>query len=98
MQIDQLNQRINQLLTERNATGLAIDHALNGVLPKQHGLLSRLQMLSTIAVQRDELLAALDKALIELVDLDGSGDVGNWISEPVSILVAAVAKAKGGAS
>ena len=61
MRIDQLNHRINQLLTERNATGLAIDHALNGDLPEQHGLLSRLQMLSLLATQRDELLEALEE-------------------------------------
>jgi hypothetical protein len=57
------------LLTERNATGLAIDHALNGDLPEQHGLLSRLQMLSLVAAQREELLSVLDAVVGEIIGL-----------------------------
>jgi hypothetical protein len=105
MQIDQLNQRINQLLTERNATGLAIDHALNGVLPEQHGLLSRLQMLSTIAVQRDELLAALQGMIDIANDSQGvagyhlNGEVADWGEfEEWQAACDAIAKIKGGAS
>ena len=99
MRIDQLNHRINQLLTERNATGLAIDHALNGDLPEQRGLLSRLQMLSLLATQRDELLEALEEVTeyaemaMEQANKAGSEwEIGYALYEAKM----AIAKAKGG--
>ncbi|GAB3215804.1 hypothetical protein [Pseudaeromonas pectinilytica] len=92
MRIDQLNHRINQLLTERNATGLAIDHALSGVLPEQHGLLSRLQMLSLVAAQRDELLDALS-GLVDFIEIDDL----NIDALALKIAKDAIAKTKGGA-
>lgn len=54
-----LLQRIAQLLSERNATGVAIDDAIRGRLPKQHSMLNRLEMISNIAAQRDQLLAVI---------------------------------------
>lgn len=92
MRIDQLDHRINQLLIERNATGLAIDHALSGVLPEQHGLLSRLQMLSLLATQRDELLTALEEIA------SCATPYGNRAHSMEKIARAAIAKAKGGAA
>ena len=105
MRIDQLNHRINRLLTERNATGLAIDHALNGDLPEQHGLLSRLQMLSIVAAQREELMAALQGMIDIANDSQGvagyhlNGEVADWGEfEEWQAACDAIAKAKGGAS
>lgn len=43
----------------------------------------------------DELLSAVEKALVELEKLDASGDVGGWIFDEVELLRASIAKAKG---
>ena len=101
MRIDQLNHRINQLLTERNATGLAIDHALNGDLPEQRGLLSRLQMLSLLATQRDELLEALEEVTeyAEMAMEQANKAGSEWeIGYALYEAKIAIAKAKGGAA
>ncbi len=107
LQIDQLNHRINRLLTERNATGLAIDHALNGDLPEQHGLLSRLQMLSLVAAQRYDLLGALEKLTqsgLALITVDGVDDredaatIESNFNDDLIFAQETIAKAKGGAS
>lgn len=63
MRIDQFRNRINQLLTERNATGVAIEQAMNGSMPDQHGLLSRLKMIYLMSAQRNELLSSLKDLL-----------------------------------
>lgn len=54
--------RINELLGERNATGIAIDNAIRGVLPEHHPMLSRLQMLANMAKRITELQDALELA------------------------------------
>ena len=54
--------RINELLESRNATGVAIDNAIRGVLPDQHPMLSRLQMLANMAKRITELQDALELA------------------------------------
>ena len=78
MRIDQLNHRINQLLTERNVTGLAIERAISGQLPlTAHPLAERFRMIAGLSAtrnalevqvnnqeqQRDELLEALDELI-----------------------------------
>lgn len=62
------------------------------------GGMSQDNAVSAIARQRDQLLAAVEQAFASLDQTDQSGDVGNWISEPVEILRAAIAAAKGGAA
>ena len=54
--------RVNELLEERNATGIAIDNAIRGVIPEQHPMLSRLQMLANMAKRITELQDALELA------------------------------------
>ena len=44
--LDTRNRRIDELLAERNATGVAIDRALAGHVPDEHPLRSRLLMLA----------------------------------------------------
>ena len=52
-------QRIQQLLAERNSTGLAIDKAiLSGIVPEQHPLRSRLELLANHH-KREQALAEL---------------------------------------
>lgn len=67
-QNENMKLRINQLLSERNATGVAIEKALNGILPEQHSMINRLQMIAGIAANRDELVAELKKLRSELAD------------------------------
>jgi len=54
--------RINELLKERNATGVAIDSATRGIIPEQHPMLSRLQMIANMAKRITELQDALELA------------------------------------
>lgn len=55
--------RIDALLGERNTTGLAIDAAiLNGTVPEQHALRSRLEMLANHRQREQELAAQLKDA------------------------------------
>ena len=54
--------RINELLEERNATGVAIDSATRGIIPEQHPILSRLQMIANMAKRITELQDALELA------------------------------------
>ena len=76
MRIDQLNHRINQLLTECNVTGVAIERAISGQLPlTAHPLAERFRMIAGLSAtrnalevqvdnleqQRDELLEALEE-------------------------------------
>ena len=56
-QNENMKLRINQLLSERNATGVAIENALNGILPEQHSMINRLQMIAGVTANRDELVA-----------------------------------------
>ena len=53
--------RINELLVDRNATGVAIDNAISGRLPEQHQMLNRLRMIANIAAHRNELVAENDR-------------------------------------
>ena len=48
-QNEDMKLRINELLAERNATGVAIDNAISGRLPEHHPMLNRLQMISNLA-------------------------------------------------
>lgn len=60
---DQGKQALQTLLDERNKTGLAIDAAIrDGVVPEQHPLRSRLEMLANHRKREQELLAALQLA------------------------------------
>ena len=54
--------RVTELLEERNATGVAIDSATHGILPEQHPMLSRLQMIANMAKRITELKDALELA------------------------------------
>lgn len=55
--------RIDGLLGERNSTGLAIDAAIrDGVVPEQHPLRSRLEMLANHRKREQELLDLLREA------------------------------------
>lgn len=58
-EVDPLNQRINQLIEERNSTGLAISNAiLVGVVPDKHPLRSRLELLANhrkLLIDKSEL-------------------------------------------
>ena len=59
-QLADAKSRVVQLLTERNATGLAIDNAiLSGIVPQQHPMRSRLLMLANIRDHNNELAAEL---------------------------------------
>lgn len=58
----ELKQRIIELMSERNATGVAIDNAIRGILPEQHPMLNRLQMLANMAKRIIELQDALELA------------------------------------
>ena len=60
-QNENMKLRINQLLSERNATGVAIEKALNGILPEQHLMINRLQMIAGVAAKRDELVAEVER-------------------------------------
>ena len=58
-EVGPLNQRINQLLEERNSSGLAISNAiLVGVVPDKHPLRSRLELLANHH-KRELMLAEL---------------------------------------
>ena len=59
----ELKQRIIELMSERNATGVAIDNAIKGRLPEHHSMLNRLQIIAKLAAQRDQLLASLKELL-----------------------------------
>ena len=57
--VERLRQRIQQLLAERNSTGLAIDKAiLSGIVPERHPLRSRLKLLANHH-KREQALAEL---------------------------------------
>lgn len=60
-QNENMKLRINQLLSERNATGVAIEKALNGILPEQHSMINRLQMIAGVAANRDELVDEVER-------------------------------------
>ena len=60
-QNENMKLRINQLLSERNATGVAIEKALNGSLPEQHPMINRLQMIAGVAANRDELVTEVER-------------------------------------
>lgn len=58
-EVGPLNQSINQLLEERNATGIAISNAiLSGIVPDKHPLRSRLELLANHH-KRELMLAEL---------------------------------------
>lgn len=67
-EVDPLNQRINQLLEERNSTGLAISNAiLSGVVPDKHPLRSRLELLANHHKRERELESLLREARSPLI-------------------------------
>ena len=70
-----LQAKVQELLEERNRTGLAIDKAITaGEVPEQHPLLSRLQMLAN----HHQQLAEATRQAGELADL--LREAGEWIS------------------
>ena len=70
-------QRIQQLLAERNSTGLAIDKAiLSGIVPERHPLRSRLKLLANHH-KREQALAEL------LRHRTGADLVAGWRSAPL---------------
>lgn len=91
-----VTEQRNKLLEERSRVGLAIDAAIrDGVVPDEHPLRSRLEMLANHRQREQELLAALERLLpwAEVMgcvnpDVDYTGD------HPLAISRAAIAKAK----
>lgn len=72
-----LQARVQELLEERNRTGLAIDKAITaGEVPEQHPLLSRLQMLANHRQREQSLADLLREALDPL--RTGLGFVRNF--------------------
>lgn len=69
MIIDRQKKRINQLLEQRNSTGVAIDNAMRGMLPDEHPLLSRLQMIANVSVNRNDPIPGVD-ALLKFYSVD----------------------------
>lgn len=60
--------RIDWLLSESNSTGLAIDAAIrDGVVPEQHPLRSRLEMLANHRQREQELLEAVELATHKVI-------------------------------
>lgn len=71
-EVGPLNRRINQLLEERNRTGIAISNAiLSGVVPDKHPLLSRLELLANHHKREQELTAKLEDATRKIGVLAG---------------------------
>ncbi|WP_042062799.1 hypothetical protein [Aeromonas allosaccharophila] len=70
-----LNQRINQLLEERNSTGIAISNAiLVGVVPDKHPLRSRLELLANhckMLIEKSELCDDLLDLIERMVNCMG---------------------------
>ena len=70
-----LNQRINQLLEERNSTGIAISNAiLSGVVPDKHPLRSRLELLANhckMLIEKSELCDDLLDLIERMVNCMG---------------------------
>lgn len=87
----------DELLDERSRVGLAIDAALrDGVVPDQHPLRSRLEMLANHRQRELELLAALERLLPWAETMGGmSPDVKYTGDHPLAISRSAIAKAKG---
>lgn len=68
--VSPLLQRIDQLLAERNATGVAIDNAMRGILPDKHSMLIWLKMIAGLSSARNALEArvnTIDECNDELV-------------------------------
>lgn len=74
-EVGPLNQRINQLLEERNSSGLAISNAiLVGVVPDKHPLRSRLELLANhrkMLIERSELCDDLLDLIERMVNCMG---------------------------
>lgn len=75
--------RINELLESRNATGVAIDNAIRGVLPDQHPMLSRLKMLANMSKRITELQDALELAGEAVRAKQVAAVPGGWQLVPV---------------
>lgn len=81
--------RIDDLLGERNSTGLAIDAAIrDGVVPEQHPLRSRLEMLANHRQREQELRAEVERVNNQINEMPGMdafdeidrlrAECGNW--------------------
>ncbi|MFM5744438.1 hypothetical protein ACET6W_17290 [Aeromonas veronii] len=74
-EVGPLNKRINQLLEERNGTGLAISNAiLVGVVPDKHPLRSRLELLANhrkMLIEKSELCDDLLDLIERMVNCMG---------------------------
>ena len=74
-EVGPLNQRINQLLEERNSSGLAISNAiLVGVVPDKHPLRSRLELLANhrkMLIEKSELCDDLLDLIERMVNCMG---------------------------
>lgn len=74
-EVGPLNQRINQLLDERNSTGIAISNAiLRGVMPDKHPLRSRLELLANhrkLLIDKGELCDNLLDLIERMVNYMG---------------------------
>lgn len=64
--------KIDGLLSERNSTGLAIDAAIrDGVVPEQHPLRSRLEMLANHRQREQELQAEVERVNNQINEMPG---------------------------
>lgn len=95
---NQLERQRDELLEERSRTGMAIDAAIrDGIVPDEHPLRSRLEMLANHRQREQALLAALEEARTGLAwyqeaypeETNGSDD------EAMARIDAAIASAKG---
>lgn len=114
LQIDQLNHRINRLLTERNATGLAIERAISGQLPlTDHPLAERFRMIAGLSAtrnalevqvdileqQRDEFLRDMQDVLDMLINQPHAVTAANQAEDMLRLSIAtASSRVKGGAA
>lgn len=60
-EVDALTKQRDELLSQRNSTGVAIDNAMRGILPDEHPMINRLQMIANVAEQREKFICALNQ-------------------------------------
>lgn len=88
-EVDTLNKRINQLIEERNSTGIAISNAIiSGVVPDKHPLRSRLELLANHHKRERELESLLREARSPLIFAmeESSEDKSVAIEELIDII------------
>jgi hypothetical protein len=79
--------RIDTLLGERNATGLAIDAAIRtGVVPEQHPLRSRLEMLANHRKREQDLSAQLTDATRHVAALEPQANAAHLAGHALGLM------------